>query len=193
MNEKVREITKDAIFVALLTGIIILMKYFFFMLESMLLLVISLFIGVRYHKATLPRTLIVSISLFLISFIYFDILSILIYIIPGIILGIISHYFLRIILNLPYYLSTIPVYFIVHSVVEIMYAKLLLNMNFNDYLLTGMEFPEAMVKNLGTTGLLIIFLAYNLIMALMESFIIRRGVFVYETLLNKKKQNKEQQ
>lgn len=169
------------------------MKYFFFMLESMLLLVISLFIGVRYHKATLPRTLIVSISLFLISFIYFDILSILIYIIPGIFLGIISHYFLKIILNLPYYLSTISVYFIVHSVVEILYAKLLLNMSFNDYLLSGMEFPEAMVQNLGTTGLLIIFLIYNLIMAFLESIIIRRGVFIYETLLNKKKQNKEQQ
>lgn len=187
MNERVKEITKDAIFIALLTAIIILMKYFFFMLESMLLLVISLFIGVRYHKEKISRMLIVSISLFLISFLYFDILSILIYILPGIILGILSHYFLKIILNVPYYLSSISIYFLVHTAVEIMYSRMLLNLNFTDYLLTGMEFPDAWVSNLGFNGLLLIFLGYNLIMAILESIIIRKGVFLFEILKDKKK------
>ncbi|MBP5343211.1 hypothetical protein J6Y73_04725 [bacterium] len=189
MNEKVRNLTKDAIFIALLTAIIIILKYFFFMLESMLLLVISLFIGVRYHKSNIERIVLVSLSLFFLSFLYFDFLSILIYILPGIILGIVSHYLLKIIRTLPYYLSTISIYFIVHSLIEMLYASLLLNLKFYDYLISGMEFPESITSKLGITGLIIIFFGYNLFMALMESFIIRRGVFIYEIIKTKLKKN----
>ena len=101
MNKKVKELTSDAIFVALLTVLIILMKYVFSMLESTLLLLISAFIGIRYHKEKELRIITVSISIFLLSFLYFDILSILIYVLPGLIVGNIAHYLMKILLNLP--------------------------------------------------------------------------------------------
>jgi len=179
MNKKVKDITSDAIFVALLTGIILIFKYVFVSLESTLLLIISIFIGVRYYKESFKRMFIVTLSLLLISFLYFDILSILLFILPGILIGNISHYLLRIVLNVPYYMSTIFIYFITHSIVEILYSKLILNLSMKEYLFTGMEFPKFVTNNLGVTGLIIIFFAYNLILGIMEAFIIRKSIFIY--------------
>lgn len=187
MNKKVKDLTSDAIFIALVTVIILVMKYFLSMLDSMILLLLSLFIGIMYHKAPIIRPLLVSLSIFLLSFLYFDILSILIYIVPGLVLGLISHFLLKIILNVPYYLSTILIYFIVHSLIELLYSKVILNINFKDYLLSGMEFPKGMVEKLGLTGLLILFFGYNLFMAFLESVILRKSVFIYEIKIRGKK------
>ena len=175
---------------ALLTAIIILFKYVLVLLTSALLLVISAFIAIYYHDKKFMRMFISSLSLFLLSFIYFDILSILIYILPGIIIGNIAHFLLKIILNFPYYISTIPIYFIFHSLTELLYGKFILNLNVIDYFKSGMEFPVRLVENLSLSGLIILFLMFNLLMGIMEAVIIRKGMFFFE-LIKRKINNKK--
>lgn len=187
MNKKVKEIASDAIFVGLLTVIIIIFKYLLFMLDSLLLLLISVFLGVRYHKANIIRQIIVSFSLFILSFIYFDFISILVLILPGIVVGIISHYLLKIVRNFPYYFLGILIYFIFGCFVEFLYAKLILNMDFHNYLLSGMEFPDIFTASLSIDALIILFLGYNILMAIMETFIIRQSVFIYEMRIRNNK------
>ncbi len=187
MKNKIKDITSDAILLALLIVLVLLFRYVIQILDTMIPLFISLVLGIRYHKFGIIRQITVSISLLAVSFIFMDIFSILIFIVSGIILGIVAHYTLRIILNLPYYFSTIIVYFVVDSVIEIGYARFLLGLDFNSYLESGMNFSEQLVSNITSTGLIIIFLGYNLLVAILEAILLRIGVFLYEKTLTRLK------
>lgn len=190
MNKRIKDITYDAIFLAILVVLVILFRYVLSILDTMIPLFISVLIGIRYHKENITRQIILSISLLAISFIFLDVISILLFILSGILLGIFAHYTLRIILNFPYFLFSTIIYFIVDCLIEFGYARLLLGLDFINYLESDMNLFESITSSLTSTGLIIIFFSYNLIVAIMESVILRSGVFIYERLL-KNIQNKK--
>ena len=122
----------------------------------------------------------------MISFILINPLDVLIFILPGLILGIIASLFLEKFYKYKmFYLILSIIFFIVNFVIELGYAKLIMNIDFIQYILLDEIFflPETM-KNF-TVIMVVLYFVLVALISFMEALILKNSNILYKRRIKK--------
>ena len=153
--KKVKELVKDSIFCAIVCAFIMLFNFLTPADYLYISLIIIVFIGCYFQNKIVPRSIISAVVIFTISFLILNPLYVLVFILPSLLIGIISTLFLKSNMKFIYFLLILSlITFAVNMVIEVMFADLIMNMGLFDYILlddtfgmqdTILEFAEIFI------------------------------------------------
>ena len=133
---KVKELVKDSIFCAIICAFIMLFNFLTPADYLYISLIIIVFLGCYFQNKTIVRSIISSLIIFSISFLILNPLYVPVFILPSLIIGIISTLFLKSNMKFIYFLLILTaITFAVNMVIEVMFADLIMNMGLVDYIL----------------------------------------------------------
>lgn len=133
---KVKELVKDSIFCALICAFIMLFNFLTPADYLYISLIIIVFLGCYFQNKTIVRSIISSLVIFSISFLILNPLYVPVFILPSLIVGIISTLFLKSNMKFIYFLLILTaITFAVNMVIEVMFADVIMNMGLVDYIL----------------------------------------------------------
>lgn len=185
MND-VKRLVKDSIVVALISLYLIIINFAGIIYNTLAVFVVTVFIGLYYKDKKLTRGALGSIAVGIISFIYCGLMTVITFIFPSILLGFLSILMLRINNKYLKYGSSFVVYYVIEVVVELLYAKLIVNMDVVNYILAGGGFEEVshFINNSITIFVIIYWIAV-LMIAIMKVLILVNCSKIYENRLKK--------
>lgn len=185
MND-VKRLVKDSIVVALISLYLIIINFTGIIYNTLAVFVVTVFIGLYYKDKKLTRGALGSIAVGIISFIYCGLMTVITFIFPSILLGFLSILMLRINNKYLKYGSSFVVYYVIEVIVELLYAKLIVNMDVVNYILAGGGFEEVshFINNSITIFVIIYWIAV-LMIAIMKVLILVNCSKIYENRLKK--------
>ena len=184
--KKTYDIVKDSLFCAIVCTLIIISNMFAMLNNILFSFFLVVFIACYFQNKKAIRPVMSSAVILAISFFLVNPLDVLIFILPGLILGIIASLFLeRFYIYKSFYLVLSVIFFIVNFIMELGYAKLIMNIDFIEYILLDEVFflPES-IANFTIIMVLIYFILVALI-SFMEAFILKNSNIIYKKRIKK--------
>lgn len=184
--KKTYNIVKDSLFCAIVCTLIILSNLFAILSNILFSFFLVVFIACYFQNKSPVRSLMSSVVILSISFILINPLDVLVFIIPGLVLGVIASLFLEKFYCFKlFYLALSIIFFIANFVIELGYAKLIMNMDFIQYiLLDDLSILPENVQNLTVfiVGLYFILMA---LISFMEAIILKNSNIIYKRRIKK--------
>ena len=164
--KKTFDLVKDSIFCAIVSIFIIAINFLTGLADGISTFVIVVFIGCYFQNKYFSRAIISSIIILLISLLTINPLNVFIFIFSSLLLANISSLFLKKITDKRiFYFVLGIIYFVVNFVVELAFAKFVMNMDFFTYIITDdfIKLPES-INNFST----LIIVVYTLLIGLIS-------------------------
>ena len=134
--KKVKDLVKDSIFCAILCTVIMLFNFISLADYLYISLIILIFLGCYFQNKEIKRVVISTAIIFLVSNLIINPLYVLIFVLPSLLLGIIATIFLQRKITFKIaFLALSAVCFTINMIIELAFAKFIMNMNFFDYIL----------------------------------------------------------
>ena len=184
--KKTYDIVKVSIFCALVCTLIIISNLFAILSNMLFSFFLVVFIACYFQNKVAIRTIMSSVVILIISFLLVNPIDVLLFIIPGLILGVIASLFLEKYSRFKwFYLVLSVIFFGVNFVVEIGYAKLIMNMDFIQYVIydEGFNFPIDLQKF--TVFIVVGYLVLMALISFMEAIILRNSNIIYQRRIKK--------
>ena len=184
---KTLDLVKDSIFCAIICTFIILINYLTGLTDGISTLFIIVFIGCYFQNKSYTRVLISSLVILMVSFLVVpNPLIVIIFILTSLILGNVSSLFLKKVNDKKvFYLFLGIVFFIINFVIELLYANLIMNMDFFTYIITDdlVEFP-AYINDFSTL-IVVLYTVLIAIVSFLETIILRNCNILYKKRIMK--------
>jgi hypothetical protein len=133
---KVKELVKDSIFCAIICAFIMLFNFLTPADYVYISLLIVVFLGCYFQNKMIVRSILSSVVIFAISFLILNPLYVPVFILPSLIIGIISTLFLKSKMKFLYFVLILTVItFGINMVMEVLFADVIMNMGLLDYIL----------------------------------------------------------
>lgn len=185
--KKTFDLVKDSIFCAIVCTFILIINLLTQFTDGLSPLFIIVFIGCYFHNKTVLRMIMSSIVILLVSFlIVTNPYIVLIFIFTSILLGNISCLFLKYIPNKKiFYLLLGIIFFIINFVIELLYADIIMNLDFFSYIITDdlIKLPEE-VHNFSEL-IITIYTILIAVISFMEVIILRSCSILYKKRIMK--------
>ena len=182
----VKRLVKDSIVVALMSLYLIIINFTGIIYNTVSVFIVTVSIGLYYKDKKITRGLLGSFAVTIISFIYCGLMTVITFVFPSVLLGFLSIIMLR--MNNKYikYSSLFVVYYVIEVIIELLYAKLIVNLNVVDYILAGGGFEEvSSIINNSVTVFVIIYFIVLFIISFMKVIILINCSKIYENRLKK--------
>lgn len=183
---KTFDLVKDSIFCAIVSVFIILINFLTGLTDGISNLFIIVFIGCYFQNKTYVRALISSFVILLVSLLVINPFYVLVFILTSLVLGNISCLFLKKVMEKKtFYLVLGIIFFIVNFIIELLHAKVIMNIDFFSYIITDdfIKVPE-MVNDFSTL-IIVIYTILIAVISFMEVIILRNSNILYKKRIMK--------
>lgn len=179
--KKTLNLVKDSLFCAIVSVIIIISNSFAILSNILFSFFLVVFFACYFQNKKLIRSVMSSIIVIAISLLIINPLDVFIFILPGLILGVLASLYLEKFAKFKlFYIILSVVFFLVNILIEFLYAKLFMNMDFIQYIMDDEIFH--LTNN--TKQFTIVFVAvYFILVALisfMETLILKNSNILYK-------------
>ena len=179
-------LVKDSILCTIICVALLILNSVSMLSSAITIMGIVLFMGCFFQNKPIVRPILSGVIIVAVCFLFVDPLNILIFILPGVILGILSSVFLKKLENNKlFYIILSPVFFVVNLVSELLFAKHIMNMDFLTYITTDkmVEVPDTLAEN--TTLFLIAYLFVLAFISVLEVIVLQKGNKIYKKRIMK--------
>lgn len=179
--KKTIDLVKDSILCTIVVVLLILLNLLALVSTPISSIVIVVFIGCYFQNKNLVRSICSSVVIFLVCLLFFNLIDVLVFILPSLVLGIIATLFLKKeMINKVFILVLTILFFIVNMIMELGFAQIVMNMNFIEYVLYDDMF--GMSELLKEFSELVVSLYIILVAAIsfMEVIILKRVNVIYK-------------
>lgn len=178
---KIKEMVKDSIFCAIVSGFIMLFNFLTPADYLYISLIIIVFIGCYFQNKLVARSVIASTIIFLISFLILNPLYVLIFILPSLIIGIISTLLLKKNIKPFYFILLLSIItFVVNMVIEVLFAQYIMNLNFFEYILLDDTFGMQELINQFSEIFIVVYFILVATISFMEILILNAVNKIYK-------------
>ena len=184
--KKTYDLVKDSIFCAIVSVFIILINLLTGLTDGISTLFIIVFVACYFHNKTYSRMIISSFIILLVSFLVVNPLYVLIFLLTSLILGNVACLFLKKFSDKKlFYLFLGIIFFVINFVIELMYAKFIMNMDFFTYIITDDVITLPDYINQFSTLIIIVYTILIAIISVMEVFILKNCNILYKKRIMK--------
>lgn len=173
-------LVKDSLLCTIICVLLIILNSIALTATTITTLLIIVFMGCYFQNKTIIRPILSAIVIFSLSFLFISLINVLIFILPGVILGVFASVFLRKIKNIKvFYLVLSIIFFAINLITELAFAKYIMNMNFITYIMSDLpaNFPIEITKN--TTLILIAFIMAIGVISFLQVVILDKSNQIY--------------
>ena len=184
--KKTYDMVKDSLFCAIVCSLIILSNVFAVLSNILFSFLLVVFIACYFQNKKAVRPLISSAVILAISFILINPFDVILFVLPGLILGCISSLFLeKYYKHKVFYLVLSLVFFVVNFLIELGYAKMIMNVDFIQYILMDEIFFLPKTMQNFTTVMVIVYFVLIVLISYMESLILKNSNILYKRRIKK--------
>lgn len=178
-NYTVREMVTDSVIATIICLYIIVLSYFNLIFSTLLLFLIPITIGLYFKDKTINRTIIFTTVILLFSLLFVIFYHVLL-IIPNLILGVLIVMLLKVDNKRIFYTASIPIFYIIDTINDLFYARLILGVNFIDFLTEHIFISDIELINKYISLFIILYLFMNLIISIAKVIILRQSSIIYD-------------
>lgn len=174
----VRQMVRDSTIATILCLYIVVLSYFNLIYSSVLLFFIPLAIGLYFKDKKINRAIVFSAVILMFSLFYIIFYHVIL-IVPNILLGVLIVLLLNIKNKRLFYTFSIPIFFIVDALNDLIYARLILGINYFEFLTEHIFISSNTIINKYITLFTIFYLMLNLTIGICKVVILKRGLIIY--------------
>lgn len=184
--KKIYDMVRDSLFCAIVCSLIILSNVFALLSNILFSFLLVVFIACYFQNKKTVRPLISSAVILALSFILINPFDVILFVLPGLILGCISSLFLeKYYKHKSFYLVLSLIFFAVNFFIEFGYAKLIMNVDFLQYILMDeISFLPEAIENF-TVIMVIVYFVLIALISFMESIILKNSNIIYKRRIKK--------
>ena len=175
------DLAKDSLLCALICTILIIMNSILMLSSAITMMIVIALIACFFQNKPIIRPIISSAVVVLVSFIFIDPLYVLNFILPAVVLGIVSSEILKRVKDAKLFYTILTViYFLVNVIKDLIFAKFILNVDFMVYVMDNsiIDIPENLRQH--TSLFLIIFFFVQAFISVLEVVVLQKSNKVYQ-------------
>lgn len=179
--KKTLDLVKDSILCTIVVVLLILLNLIALVSTPISSIVIVVFLGCYYQNKNIVRPICSGVVILLVSFLFFNLLDVLVFILPSLILGVIASVFLKKVLNKAVFTSVLSIlFFVVNMIMEVGFAKIVMNMDFVQYVLYDDMFGMTELLSKFSEFVVSLYIILVAVISVMEVFILVNVNKIYQ-------------
>ena len=183
---KTLDLVKDSILCAIICAAIMILNAVAMLNSVITSMGVILFMGCYFQNKKIFRPILTAIIIVLVSFLTINPLYVLIFILPSVVLGVVSSEFLKRVKNQKSFLIVLTIiFFVINFIMELAFSKYIMNMDFITYVMSDpiVEIPEHIAAQ--TELFLIVYTIVIAAISFMEVLILQKGNVIYKKRIMK--------